>query len=389
VKKERKTEVRVGIFVVVALVIGGVLAFVIGNQRNMFDSKTEYQVVFEDVGGLRPGNVVRIAGVNVGTVERVAFRDDGRVDVNFRVVSDAARMIRGNPEEPPREADSGGDEEAEGADDRDRPQPSLATIGSKGMLGDRLLDISVGDDALPEWPAGTPLFTSESGDLFAQAASIATEAEMVVENVRLATDPLRDQQLANDLTRVAHNLAEITGMLATGDGAVQRLMTDPNTADQVDQTLVNLRQTSSEFARTSRSIRMIADEVRTGDGTANAVIYGQEGRQLIANLSEASGEVAQLLGDVREGDGTIHELIYEDSADELLANATQASDDIAHITGEIRAGRGTLGGLLMDPSIYEDVKRLVGDLERNEILRALVRYSIRRDEPAEAAEVQE
>ena len=62
---------------------------------------------------------------------------------------------------------------------------------------------------------------------------------------------------------------------------------------------------------------------------------------------------------------------------------------MAAITDDVRAGRGTIGGLLVDPSIYEDVKRLVGDLERNDILRALVRYSIRRDEEGDAAQVEE
>ena len=148
-------------------------------------------------------------------------------------------------------------------------------------------------------------------------------------------------------------------------------------------------QTSSELARTSRSFRQISDEIRTGDGTANAIIYGTEGRDAIANIGRASDELAHLLNDVRTGDGTVHDLIYEDSADQMVANLTQVTDDLAHITGEVRAGRGTIGGLLVDPSIYEDVKRLVGDLQRNDILRALVRYSIRRDEAAEGAEASE
>jgi phospholipid/cholesterol/gamma-HCH transport system substrate-binding protein len=49
---------------------------------------------------------------------------------------------------------------------------------------------------------------------------------------------------------------------------------------------------------------------------------------------------------------------------------------------DIRAGRGTLGALLVDPSLYEDIKTLVGNVQRNEVLRALVRYAIR---PASAA----
>ena len=59
------------------------------------------------------------------------------------------------------------------------------------------------------------------------------------------------------------------------------------------------------------------------------------------------------------------------------------SGDLRAIVDDVRAGRGTIGGLLVDPSIYEDIKRLVGNLQRNEILRSLVRYSIREDEPRE------
>ncbi len=371
--KKAATELRVGVFVVAALVLGGVLAFVIGSQKNMFQPKTGYTAVFRDVGGLRPGNAVLIAGVSVGTVDEVEFQPDGKVVVRFRVISDAAHLIRGDAEAGARSDD---------------PAPSIVSIGSKGLLGDRQLEISVGDEALPEWDPREPLLTDESGGIMAQVAHVADEVEGTAENLRLMTDPFRDQQMSGDLKEVAHNLAAITGMLATGDGALQRLMTDPEVAADVDATLQNLRQTSAELARMSRSVRQIADEIRTGDGTANALIYGREGREALENVGRASGELAQLLSDVRTGDGTVHDLVYEDSADELVANLTRASDDLAHITGEVRAGRGTIGGLLIDPSIYEDVKRLVGDLERNDILRALVRYSIRRDEAAEEPSVE-
>lgn len=377
-QKKKRMELRVGVFVVVALVIGGTLAFVIGNQQSMFKSKSDYHAIFEDVGGLRAGNTVRIAGVSVGSVDAVKFRDDGQVDVRFRVVEDAARLIRGNV----------GDEETRD-DEGNVIERSRATIGSKGMLGDRLIDISVGDQRLPVWDPEDPLPVSAGGDLMAKAESMATELEEVLGDIRTATEPLGDPQFGQDLAETASNLARLTGMLAGGDGLVQRLMTDPSTADDVEQTLANIRATSDELRRTARSARLITDEVQRGDGTAHALIYGQEGKDALANIGRASDELATLLGDVRTGDGTVHDLIYEDSGEEMIANLTQASEDIAAVTGEIRAGRGTIGGLVMDPSIYEDVKRLVGDLERNEILRALVRYSIRRDDSRGDADVTE
>ena len=46
----------------------------------------------------------------------------------------------------------------------------------------------------------------------------------------------------------------------------------------------------------------------------------------------------------------------------------------------MRQGKGTIGALLVDPTVYEDIKSAVGNVERNEVLRALVRYSIKADE---------
>jgi phospholipid/cholesterol/gamma-HCH transport system substrate-binding protein len=65
------------------------------------------------------------------------------------------------------------------------------------------------------------------------------------------------------------------------------------------------------------------------------------------------------------------------------------SDDLREIVSNVKAGRGTIGGLLVDPSVYEDVKALVGNLERNQVLRALVRYSIKQNEERPHADVKE
>ncbi len=360
-----KTQLRVGLFVTFALALIAFLAFVVGAQQNLFTRKTEFVAIFETVDGLRPGSVVTVAGVNVGSIDSVEFMDDGRIEVRFSVVNDAAALIRGRAG-----ATAGTFEEG----------TSQVSIGSKGMLGDKLMQITVGLRALPLWDPEQPLPASTSGDLMTAASNAMAEVQGTAENLRLATDPFRDQAFSRDVARVAANVARITDMMADGNGAVQHLLTDEATAAELDATLGNLRATSDEFARTSRSIRRIAEEIERGDGTAHALIYGDEGRVALVNIGRATDEVATLLEAVRTGEGTAHDVIYGNAGEELIANLTRASDDIAAITADVRAGRGTIGGLLQDPSIYEDIKRLVGDLERNEILRALVRYSVRRDE---------
>ena len=42
-------------------------------------------------------------------------------------------------------------------------------------------------------------------------------------------------------------------------------------------------------------------------------------------------------------------------------------------------GRGTVGALLKDPSVYEDLKLILGNVKRNKALRWLVRYTIEKD----------
>ena len=78
-------EKRVGIFVVVAIVLGSVSAFVIGAQRNVFERKVEFSTVFDDAEGIRPGSPVRVGGVTVGSVTSVEFMQTGRVEIRFTV----------------------------------------------------------------------------------------------------------------------------------------------------------------------------------------------------------------------------------------------------------------------------------------------------------------
>jgi len=68
----------------------------------------------------------------------------------------------------------------------------------------------------------------------------------------------------------------------------------------------------------------------------------------------------------------------DDSA-QVMNNINQMSGDLKQIVADMKAGKGTLGALLVDPSVYEDLKVVLGNVERNKALRALVRYSIRRD----------
>jgi len=368
------TRLRVGIFVMVSLVIGASVAFAIGSQKNVFASKTTYFAVFHDVGGLQKGNTVRVAGVNVGSVTEVIIGDSGRIEVYFRVIDDATHLIRGEP---------GAALIGEG------PKPSFAAIGSKGLLGDRLIEITVGSDEYPEWDSEQAIPVSVGGGIMALAERTLVEVEGTAHNLRLATDPFSDQEFSNDLKETARNLAKASGVIANGDGTIGRLMNDAELGRDVKGAVKELRAAGKQVAQLSKNLNKITEDIQSNEGTANALIYGTEGADAIRNIRDTFGQLNTILTDVREGDGAVNQLIYGELGESFMDNLQNASDDIAFLTKEAREGKGTIGALLTDPSVYEDIKRLVGDLERNDILRALVRYSIRRDEGREPAEVTE
>ncbi len=83
-------------------------------------------------------------------------------------------------------------------------------------------------------------------------------------------------------------------------------------------------------------------------------------------------------------------MLYGDSEQQqIVGNLNQMSHDMRDIVAGVKAGRGTLGALLVDPSVYEDMKLVLGNVQRNDVLRALVRYSIKQDEAKPAAVVQD
>jgi phospholipid/cholesterol/gamma-HCH transport system substrate-binding protein len=73
----------VALFTVVCLAFTFVLLTVFGQFR--FDQRASYSAVFSNVSGLKGGNFVRIAGVEVGKVKHLSLHKDGTVTVDFAI----------------------------------------------------------------------------------------------------------------------------------------------------------------------------------------------------------------------------------------------------------------------------------------------------------------
>jgi phospholipid/cholesterol/gamma-HCH transport system substrate-binding protein len=359
-------EIRVGLFVLIGLVLSGVVVFLIGDERRMFDSSESYRASFDDVQGLKAGAPVRMGGVDVGTVTEVGYSldtGDARVYVVLDVVASEAERIREN---------------------------SRVRVADKGMLGDKMVEITRGDMALPKLPAGTFIPPSDEKGMIDQLGDMAKDAKGAISRIRDVSDELANEDLHRNIRSSAASLDIILHEVARGDGYPHRVLTDPQEAERISRTIQNLDLAIVELTATLREVRGVSARVKDGPGFAHDMIYGAGPTKPMEQLGDAAGEVALTLRGVREGDGVAHDVLYGGDG----GHGRKAMEDLAAITGDLRAmvgdvrkGRGTVGALLVDPSLYEDVKLLVGNVSRNDVLRALVRYSIKQDEPRPSVQV--
>lgn len=362
-------EIKVGLFVLVGLILSGMIVFLIGDQRHLFERSIVYRTSFDDVQGLAPGAPVRMNGINVGSVTRVEHSDDlkdPRIHVLLWVVSGEAVRIRTD---------------------------AKARIVNKGLLGDKMLEIAPGDLGQPPLPADSYIegenpqdlasLTTQLGDIADKTASLMTNLDKVVKT-------FADDDVQKDFRSSVHSMQVIMHDVAEGEGYVHRLLADPAEAERISRALYNFERTSEELAATSTEVRQIASRVNRGPGFAHSLVYADDGTVAVQRLGGAADEVAATLRGVREGNGLARTVLYgggDGQDQQILTNLNAASRDLRDVMAGVKAGKGTVGALLVDPSVYEDMKVLLGNVERNEVLRALVRYSIKRDEARPAVRV--
>ncbi|HVR18934.1 MAG TPA: MlaD family protein, partial [Polyangiaceae bacterium] len=122
----------------------------IGEERQLFSPKLDYQAAFNDVQGLRPGSPVRMGGVDIGNVTKVAYaadEKDYKIHVTVAIISDQSKRIKTD---------------------------SVATIEGKGLLGDKMISITLGSDKASQLPEGSTLKSKEADDLGQMMAKLGS-----------------------------------------------------------------------------------------------------------------------------------------------------------------------------------------------------------------------
>lgn len=364
----KNRSLKVGMFVFAAMVLSAIAVFLIGDNRRAWDRKMTYKARFNDVVGLRSGSAVRMGGIDVGSVTEIAHADsaeDSKIYVTIVVSRNEARRVRPD---------------------------TVMRVVNKGLLGDKMVDLQGGDPAKPPASDGSFILSeadpSDMGKAIEKMTDVAKKADQTMDAIKRTSESLADPQMAEDVKGSVRSLrAILDGVANNKDGAAHKMIFDPEEGKKIDRILANLDASSANLAAISADAREVTARAKTGPGLVHALLYDD---QLGASATSTMVELNKSLIALRTGNGLGHAVIYGDDATQhVMGNMSAMSDDLRDIVSNVKAGRGTLGALLVDPSVYEDIKALVGNVERNQVLRALVRYSIKQNEARPHAEVKD
>jgi phospholipid/cholesterol/gamma-HCH transport system substrate-binding protein len=314
-------ELRIGLLAIFAVVITAVTIFMLTGSRGFFWQQYSLKTRFPDVAGLKPGSPVRVAGVEVGTVDVVELVGE-QVDVTMSIHQDMQSRIT---------------------------SLSTASLGSVSLLGESAVDItpSTSGTAIPE--GGYVPFGGEKAQLDDVAAGAARGIEEItglVKDLRegrgTAGKLLADEALYVELRRFAATAGDLVTSLREGQGTIGRLVNDPKVAESLEQSLGN--------------IQAVTERLRAGEGSLGQLLTDDS---FSRSLSSASANLEAIAAKVNRGEGTAGKLVTDDA---LYTRLTSVTERLDQLVARLNDGQGTAGQLLKDEQLYENMNGAVSDL---------------------------
>ena len=200
-------KMKTGLFVIICMALLLALLFVIGKQKKLFSNTILVYAHFNNINGTREGNYVRFAGINIGTVETISIINDTTVQLGLSIEKNMQPYMKTD---------------------------AVASIGSDGLMGDKLILIAPGNKTSPIIQSGGQLQSS---------------------------NPINVDKMMNNLAKVSDNasvltegLAQIVDKINSGKGTIGRLLGNDNLAKKMESTIETAKQTATTINKTARSV---------------------------------------------------------------------------------------------------------------------------------------
>jgi phospholipid/cholesterol/gamma-HCH transport system substrate-binding protein len=273
--KTRSTDnAKLGFFVLTGLLFLVLTLYMVGKNRNLFGNTFTIKASLSTVNGLMPGNNVRFKGIDVGTVNKIELSGDSSILVVMIIDEKYKTHIK---------------------------QSSIATIGTDGLMGNRLININAGPG---------PSTAVQEGSVIRSREPIETDEMLRTLNTT-----------NNTIERVTRNLDEITLKLNSSN-SLWNLIADTLIAQDLKDAVKDFRMAGAHAAAVTKDAKDIVNRFGDGEGLAGTLFTDTV---LTGRLQNSMTKI------------------------QLAAEKTsRIMDGLESVVSDLKAGQGTAGLLLAD-----------------------------------------
>jgi phospholipid/cholesterol/gamma-HCH transport system substrate-binding protein len=377
-RRENAMKLRVGVFVLLALATFLGLIYALGARARLFESRYTIHAEFTEVGGLVEGATVRLAGVQIGRVTAVTLpgQPGGKVRVDLTIARRFSDRVRKN---------------------------SVARIETQGLLGDKIVEITVGDTTAPPLAPGEVLVSRDPADFSRIISSGAETAKNVAElaiALRETADKVNQSKIIENAAATVGKLGNVVDQVEHGRGWAHALLYEEPVAlrrvneliattqtmiDRVEKgqgavgVLVSPEGTASakRFVAAMDRISAMVEHPESEQGLLPGLLFDPKYRPILDDLRTVAHNLREVSDRVAGGRGTLGSLVA-DSGDQsdlqlTLHDLRAAVANLRAISEKINTGEGTVGALIVDPTVYERLVAILDGAQRSFLLRSMIR----------------
>jgi phospholipid/cholesterol/gamma-HCH transport system substrate-binding protein len=274
----------VGLLAIVAIAMGVFMSLKITSNQSGFGDYTKYRTIITDAAGIFPKTPIKVAGINAGRIHKIELLGHQAL-ITFEVLN-SIKITKS----------------------------SILRIKTIGFLGDKYIDIYVGDQA----------------------------------DGRLAENELIPAQMAGGLEDLTKDASEIMADLKAIMGSIKDTLTPSHGESPIKKIVKNLQD--------------ITDNIKDVTGSAKRIITDNEQRlaNAIRNLDKMMASLAFQL-DPNESGSLITDF---KKVGPILDNVNSATADLKTILADLKAGKGTVGKLLRDEEVIDQVSETLSGVNK-------------------------
>lgn len=280
-------ETKLGLFVVIAILAGWFIVEILGGV-DLLRGGYDVSAQFNTAQDLKVGDLVKMAGVEIGRVEKIGLTDQ-KVEVTMKLHPDAVVKT-----------------------------DSKATIKFTGLMGQNFVSLDFGSPGAPKAVPGTVLESEEQPDLSAIMAKLDNAASGIArvassfsgDKIDNILGPLTDffKQNSGPLTATIGNIKNVTSQIASGQGTVGKLIYDDTLYNTAMTTVTNVQDAVAEA-------KQVVDGVSAGKGTIGKLLTDDT---LYNSTTASMTNLNQIMLKINQGQGTVGKLINDQ---DFLKNA--------------------------------------------------------------------